>query len=119
MEQRFSQKFNVNRIADRKNLKHLYPSEDNNRSLFQQENKAKDNVVDIMYQMMHAERPIDPRETFRQYEVKGNQSNEDDYMNKTRSELLVKVARDIDQASKITKQPNFRLKEMEGLPPIG
>ena len=64
-----------------------------------------------MYQMMHAERPVDPRETFRQNEVKGDRLNEDDYMNKTRSELLVKVARDIDQASKITKMETRRKKE--------
>ena len=38
-----------------------------------------------------------------------------DEMMKTRSELLRRVEADLEQAKKLTKAPNFRLKEMEDL----
>jgi hypothetical protein len=51
MESEFGSKFNVNLIADKKNLKHLYPPEgqSKNNTFYKKDQQAAENVVDIMY----------------------------------------------------------------------
>ena len=59
MESKFDQNFNVNLLADKSNLKHLYPILDErspNATFYKKDKQANENVADIMYQMVKDEK---------------------------------------------------------------
>ena len=106
MEDKFSEKFSVKKLADIGNLDYKYPHQE--MAEFVQKNKeekekANQQVLDIMYQMMYDEKKF--RLDQKSDELMGPQKD----MNATRSELLARVAADLEAARKMSRQPNFRL----------
>ena len=77
-------------MADKSNLKHLYPIPDErspNTTFYKKDKQANENVADIMYQMVKDEK-------------KGMANTNqnmfiDEHSNLTRSQLLSQVAQDI------------------------
>ena len=112
MENNFSEKFNVKKQADIGNLNYKYPHQEMAEFVQkskEEKEKANQHVMDIMYQMMYDEKKfgLDKKTD----ELLGTKPE----LNGTRSELLAKVAADLEAATKMSKQPNFRLKEMNDL----
>ena len=75
MESKFQDKFKHNKKADFRNLKHLYPDQDDKSSLFGSVSPAKENVLDVMYTIMHQESGFGANATF------GDGSDKADIMN--------------------------------------
>lgn len=112
MENKFTQNFYVKKQANIGNLDYKYPHQEMAEFLqktLEEKEKANKQVLDIMYQMMYDEKRF--RLDQKTDEIMGNSKD----MNATRSELLAKVAADLEAAKKMSKQPNFRLKEMNDL----
>ena len=77
-----------------------------------QEQTASSNVADIMYQIMHDERHFG-LDVMTQDLLQDDKNKE--FLLQTRSDLLKKVADDLERARQMTRQPNFRLREMDDL----
>lgn len=75
----------------------------------EEKEKANQHVLDIMYQMMYDEKKFGlDKKTDELLDPKID-------MNATRSELLARVAADLEAAGKMSRMPNFRLQEMNDL----
>ena len=77
-----------------------------------QEDTANKNVSDILYQMIIDEQRYGLDKKTAQLLEDGKDKN---FMMQTRSDLLKKVAEDLERARKMTQEPNFKFKEMKDL----